>query len=150
LVDAEEFQKGLEYYALADNMEEWDVASGMRQTKHYIETNAESSLIDTFIVKNNGFYIYNPGDIETDFIIRIWFNGGNLASSKLYLEEDSGELLLSEITPKNADAGIQINTKLNLIEGIDIAGNKTGTLYNECLLGGSFFKIPKISRQEDI
>ena len=39
------------------------------------------------------------------------------------------------------DSGIQINTKLNLIEGIDQYGNITGTIYNKYLTEGDFFKI---------
>ena len=41
----------------------------------------------------------------------------------------------------SGDAGIQINTKLNLVEGINSDGNITGTLYNKFLKNGDFFKI---------
>jgi hypothetical protein len=41
------------------------------------------------------------------------------------------------------DAFVQIDTKLNLIEGLDINGEKTGNVYNKHMIAGYFFKIPK-------
>ena len=73
------------------------------------------------------------------FILKIKFsdsfNGlilGNV--NEKYLE-------LNKFNLFNGDAGIQINTKLNLVEGINSDGNITGTLYNKFLKNGDFFKI---------
>ena len=44
---------------------------------------------------------------------------------------------------KGQDKSVKINTKMNLIEGYDQDGRKTGNLYNNYITSGSFFKIPK-------
>ena len=50
-----------------------------------------------------------------------------------------------KITPfilNSEDVGFQINTKSNLIEGIDSQNIATGNLYNKYIIEGDFFKIP--------
>lgn len=47
-----------------------------------------------------------------------------------------------DIIRKNNDYAICINSKTNLIEGVDSNYNPTGTLYNEYMDEGTFFKVP--------
>lgn len=63
-----------------------------------------------------------------------------LPAGGISLEENS--LYWKSIVPKEGDVYIKIDTKLNLIEGYNAAGTKSGKIYNEYIESGSFFKIP--------
>lgn len=93
--------------------------------------------------------LYNPGDLETDFILRFNFKGKQIGGFDLKLQKGNieyGELAFSTITKFSEDNAFQINTKTNLIEGLSgNDGNRyklTGTLYNKYVKLGDFFKIP--------
>lgn len=120
------------------NKDEWKEASGMK---------AEKGTYD--IVSNNGsISVYNAGDLETDFILKFSLPADNtpIGDIKITLsKENVGKveafLDLNSFSKKDADTGFQINTKTNLIEGFNAEG-LTGTLYNENITQGDFFKIP--------
>ena len=120
------------------NKDEWKEASGMK---------AEKGIYD--IVSNNGsISVYNAGDLETDFILKFSLpvDSTPIGDIKITLsKENVGKveafLDLNGFSKKGADTGFQINTKTNLIEGFDAEG-LTGTLYNENITQGDFFKIP--------
>ena len=120
------------------NKDEWKEASGMK---------AEKGTYD--IVSNNGsISVYNAGDLETDFILkfRLPIDNTPIGDIKITLsKENVGKveafLDLNGFSKKGADTGFQINTKTNLIEGFNAEG-LTGTLYNENITQGDFFKIP--------
>lgn len=120
------------------NKDEWKEASGMK---------AEKGTYDT--VSNNGsISVYNAGDLEADFILKFSFPVDNtpIGDIKITLsKENVGKveafLDLNGFSKKDADTGFQINTKTNLIEGFNAEG-LTGTLYNENITQGDFFKIP--------
>ena len=120
------------------NKDEWKEASGMK---------AEKGTYD--IVSNNGsISVYNAGDLETDFILKFSLpvDSAPIGDIKITLsKENVGKveafLDLNGFSKKGADTGFQINTKTNLIEGFDAEG-LTGTLYNENITQGDFFKIP--------
>ena len=85
------------------------------------------------IKKYKKIYMIGIGGVSMSGIAEILINWGfTVAGSD---RTDSNILH----TLKNA--GIQINTKLNLVEGINSDGNITGTLYNKFLKNGDFFKI---------
>ena len=111
---------------VGDNIEEWAAASGMKETQ------------DNYDSYNNGtINLYNPGDVETDFILKT-------TDSKTITFKLNGnpKLKINPITLKNGDVSYQINSKTELIEGLDAKGKLTGNIYNEYIAGGSFFKIP--------
>ena len=120
------------------NKDEWKEASGMK---------AEKGIYD--IVSNNGsISVYNAGDLETDFILKFSLpvDSTPIGDIKITLsKENVGKveafLDLNGFSKKGADTGFQINTKTNLIEGFNAEG-LTGTLYNENITQGDFFKIP--------
>ena len=120
------------------NKDEWKEASGMK---------AEKGTYD--IVSNNGsISVYNAGDLETDFILKFRLPVDNtpIGDIKITLSKESvgkveAFLDLNGFSKKGADTGFQINTKTNLIEGFNAEG-LTGTLYNENITQGDFFKIP--------
>ena len=108
---------------------------------------AEKGTYD--IVSNNGsISVYNAGDLETDFILKFSLpvDSTPIGDIKITLsKENVGKveafLDLNGFSKKGADTGFQINTKTNLIEGFNAKG-LTGTLYNENITQGNFFKIP--------
>ena len=136
-----EKETGKEVYVLRktySNIEEWAEASGMK---------AQGALDKVPKSPTGGVYsisIYNAGDLETDFILK--FNGApgdavNIELSQQNVGNKKAFLNLKKFGLKNTDTGFQINTKTNLIEGFNAEG-LTGTLYNENITQGDFFKIP--------
>ena len=120
------------------NKDEWKEASGMK---------AEKGTYDT-VSDNGSISVYNAGDLETDFILkfRLPIDNTPIGDIKITLsKENVGKveafLDLNGFSKKGADTGFQINTKTNLIEGFNAEG-LTGTLYNENITQGDFFKIP--------
>lgn len=118
---------------VGDNVDEWAAASGMKENRK--ETEGED--IHDYDSYNNGtINLYNPGDVETDFILKT-------TDSKTITFKLNGnpELKINPITLKNGDVSYQINSKTELIEGLNAEGGLTGNIYNEYIAGGSFFKI---------
>ena len=132
------------------NKDEWKEASGMKAEKGTYDTVSDNGLIS----------VYNAGDLETDFILKFDLPVDNTSISDIKItlsKENVGKveafLDLNGFSKKGADTGFQINTKTNLIEGFNAEG-LTGTLYNENITQGDFFKIPtrdffKIPPQEE-
>lgn len=140
-----EEETGKEVYVLRktySNIEEWAEASGMKA----------QGILDTIPAEptENAYPIsvYNAGDLEADFILKFSLPVDNapIGDIKITLsKENVGKveafLDLNGFSKKDADTGFQINTKTNLIEGFNAEG-LTGTLYNEKITQGDFFKIP--------
>ena len=119
------------------NKAEWAAASGMKEIKGNHDTN-----------NNGSFSLYNPGDLEADFIFRIKFGNDGIKASSLEL--GSEKLEWEHFYKKDADYGVYIDSKLNLVYGYINKGTsdnpifeKTDNIYNEYLTSGAFFKIPK-------
>ena len=136
-----EKETGKEVYVLRktySNIEEWAEASGMK---------AQGALDKVPKSPTGGVYpisVYNAGDLEADFILK--FNGVPNSAMNIELSQQNvagkkGFLNLKKFDLKGTDTGFQINTKTNLIEGFNAEG-LTGTLYNENITQGDFFKIP--------
>lgn len=120
------------------NKDEWKEASGMK---------TEKGIYDT-VSDNGSIPVYNAGDLEADFILKFSFPVNNISIGDIKItlsKENVGKveafLNLKGFGKKGADTGFQINTKTNLIEGFNAEG-LTGTLYNENITQGDFFKIP--------
>ena len=136
-----EKETGKEVYVLRktySNIEEWAEASGMK-AQGILDTIPESPTEGVYSIS-----VYNAGDLETDFILK--FNGApgdavNIELSQQNVGNKKAFLNLKKFGLKNTDTGFQINTKTNLIEGFNAEG-LTGTLYNENITQGDFFKIP--------
>ena len=117
---------------LYPNKSEWAEASGMLEEQGEYDGTG-------YDIK-----IYNPGDVQADWIAEyeITENGCSLTQISLNNGID-GIMGFSSITrKKNNDVKIRVNSRTNLIEGCDSSGNLTGSLYNEFLSSGDFFKIP--------
>lgn len=93
----------------------------------------------------NQIELYNPGDVESDFVLTINFVDGKIPASKLSLantDDINSQLAFKEISAQGADTILKINTKTNLFEGFDQFGRRTGNVYNKAVVAGAFFKIP--------
>lgn len=89
--------------------------------------------------------LWNAGDLETDFKLNIYFENSKKITDGLIQLNNGNALLLKEILKQGDDDGIQINTRLKLIQGFKIINNKielTENLYNKYIKSGDFFKIP--------
>ena len=136
-----EKETGKEVYVLRktySNIEEWAEASGMK-SQGTLDKVPESPTEGVYSIS-----VYNAGDLETDFILK--FNGApgdavNIELSQQNVGNKKALLNLKKFGLKNTDTGFQINTKTNLIEGFNAEG-LTGTIYNENITQGDFFKIP--------
>ena len=143
----------------AADLEDYDVAKT-------IEVEDEGQTVDNEIIN-----VYNPGDMPAPFQIYIPFIGNTIPAFQMILEEkievegeednyeviDNATLKFNEIKKITTDAagepinnndqdtGILINTKNHLVEGVRSPDPgvyiTTGTLYNNCVAGGLFFKI---------
>lgn len=115
------------------NIDEWIEASGIREKGSY----------DTFL--NGKYNLWNPGIVETDFLLKFNFDSTEkIPATHIFITNmTEQQLKFEEISKIGNDAGIQINSRNNLIEGITSNGVITGTVYNKFILGGNFFKIPK-------
>ena len=123
------------------NKAEWAAASGMKESKGKYDTN-----------EGQTFQLYNPGDLEADFIFRIKFGKNSNAVNAATMSLGNNYLSWEQIPCKGSDYGVYIDSKLNLLYGYianyDQSGNligfeKTDNIYNEYLTEGAFFKIPK-------
>lgn len=115
-----------------DNKAQWAAASGMKPTR--------ASYDGTGTTIN----LYNAGDLETDWQAFYIINSSGSALTSISLNGGvDGQMVFSSISQKKTnDAYIRINSRTNLIEGCDSSKIPTGSLYNEFLVAGDFFKIP--------
>lgn len=140
-------------YLGENNLSEWESASGI------ISSKIEGSIYYDKLNEDT-FYLYNPGDVETNFTLDIKFNeSGVIPTGLIRLKQNTnpnaeggvvGELQWNLITRINSDEiGVRIDSKLNIIQGLKgIWSNNektvttTGTVYNKSISEGFFFKIP--------
>lgn len=110
-------------------------------------------------------YLYNPGDLEADCHLYLWIANDqdltrNNGITKIQLKQQKGDSPSSSdtirdyltfepafATPnmtgrKNGDTYLCIDSAKNLIYGCDDSFSPTGSLYNQCIQSGNFFKIP--------
>lgn len=118
------------------NIDEWQESSGIRSKGSY----------DVYDSTNKRILLYNGGDLETDYLLECIPTNLNSASIvKIKMNDDTDKQLEISIPAnglKSGDSGFRINSKLNLIEGINQRKEVTGTVYNRYITGGNFFKIP--------
>lgn len=141
-----------DFYPIADypTREEWISESG-------ILTAEEMRNIDIFDTATNTANIYNPGDLECDFTLTIKFTVDTdgkkkISERELWIDKagdkESRSLIIGEIEQKGTDFSVKIDSKSNLLLGVDENGAMSGNTYNECIAGGHFFKIPVCGKGE--
>lgn len=85
----------------------------------------------------------NQGDLDLPFKIYFPINGlGNLELVLKQKEEQIGILNLENISRLGTDSYISIDSRTNLIEGLNSNFKKTGNLYNRYITSGDFFRLP--------
>ena len=138
------------YYTSLNNIGEWINTVHLIRSDYSVELEGEEYLIDT--PKYGKCLFYNPGDLETPFIYKVMFEsyGQIVPSMKIKLGENY--LRCASFTLDSTDYGFQINSKLHLIEGLDVNGELSGKIYNQYLikyiesgityLPGDFFNLP--------
>lgn len=107
------------------NKAEWAESSGMKESQ------------GSYDGTGNSIKLYNPGDVETDFCLYC-----DAGPTQIALNGADGILGFNSFGPKGGDRYVRINSKTNLVEGVDANRVPTGTLYNEYIKNGDFFKIP--------
>lgn len=121
------------------NLNEWSIASKLRIRGNYnkvLKVNKNTRKI----------LLWNAGDIHSDFKLNIKFGGAKeLTSGGIKLSNDK-QMTFQRIPKLGVDTGIEINTRLKLIQGYELLadGTKilTSNIYNKYIKEGDFFKIP--------
>ena len=122
------------------NLDEWIDASGIR-TKMY-----NGKEYDKYDINTGKIHLWNGGQLPTNFNLYIPFTEGSniiagctivLGNEKIVLKQ-----MVKQFDDKKEDAKIRINTKTNLIEGVDKNNKITGFIYNQYIEKGDFFTIP--------
>ena len=117
-----------------NNKNEWSAASGLKEVQGVYDK----------LQGANSIKLYNPGDLESHFMLRFDFQNGKIGAGQISISQDSGRLLnWKEITAEKNDAYVKFNTKLNLIEGYRADNIKSGYIYNQYISDGAFFTIPQ-------
>ena len=125
-----------EYYNNYKNLDEWAGAANLQSNvNEYYDTLKYSGLFDYIDV-------YNAGDIDAPFSLLLYFNNSEIINNKINLGTTGKFLKWSTIKQQGQDAGVQINSRNHLIEGIDGNGNLTGNVYNKHITDGDFFLLP--------
>lgn len=121
------------------NKNEWAAASGL------LENQEDYDKIDN---TTTSIRTYNPGVKESNFTLKIETLPNSDFSIEVLLgygvdsSTSIGKLEFSQFTLEPGDEYIIIDSKNNLVEGYNNENEKTGTLYNQYIKDGDFFKIP--------
>lgn len=120
------------------NINEWRGTSGIV---------SQSSGYDSFSWSTNKYIatLYNPGDIDTDWIIKIpGTSGSPYTITNFTIAMGSEQLVINTgFNLQSGDQGIYINSKTHLIQGYNSSGEVQKThIYNDAISAGDFFKIP--------
>lgn len=94
------------------------------------------------VLNGTQIQVYNPGVIESPFLLSLNFKDGSIPQGGISVDGKSVyQLNWSTISPKGNDDSVVINSKMNLIEGYN-GEIKTGNIYNQYITSGNFFHIP--------
>jgi hypothetical protein len=105
------------------------------------------------IITPQGFKIYNPGDVKTDWILTLKAQDGFFMNCTLSISGTENFLKFTDVKAKDhplgaaypSDSKLTFDSKTGLIEGLYLKDGKylkSGNIYNECIIAGDFFKIP--------
>ena len=149
-----------EFYSLEKypTRDEWISGSGILTAEDMNNINVFNTETDTNTnITTTIAKIYNPGDLECDFTLTINFTTDRdgkkkISERKLWIDKtgdkESRSLTIGEIGQKGTDFSVKIDSKSNLLLGVDENGAMSGNTYNECITGGHFFKIPVCGKGE--
>lgn len=123
------------------NLEEWSPTSNLKLKHDYDKLLSINGKTNEKMVK-----LWNAGDLETDFKINIDFNSKKIIKAGSIKLTSKKGLEFSDIICQDDDEGIQINSRLKIIQGYKRDSNGkiqiTSNIYNKHIKSGDFFKIP--------
>lgn len=126
-------KKWLSDYPDCENKGEWHAASGLLETQGNYDK-----------LSSNEILLYNPGDIDSHFLMGFIFKNGKIPAGKIYIDNGqvTRQLQWDEIKADGKDTKVIFNSRLNLIEGYNGTA-KSGYIYNKYISAGEFFTIPQ-------
>lgn len=133
--------KTLDQYSQYSNISEWNSSAKLLDLNTYTNSTFDK-------IQDNKIKIYNPGDQATPFKLVIPLSDNAIPSFEcgLYLNSSSAatsSILFKNISKLNEkDVAFQINTELQICEGIDSDNNLTGSVYDQFLDSGEYFLLP--------
>lgn len=133
------------------NIPEWSTVYGNRSEWLAASRIEAQGNRDKFDPITKTIPIFNAGQLPTDFKLRLKFSAnGIIPAGNMSIEGREGvdTLHWKTIQRQDDDWGVEINTQLNLMRGVRIAGEArnvvtTGNIYNHYKEKGNFFKIPE-------
>lgn len=97
-----------------------------------------------YIVAGAG--INNLGDLPADLELIYKPNAGEATNIDINVktmeDETVGLMKIEDLLLQSGDTYVSINSRTQLIEGLDALKNRTGTLYNKYLVAGDFIHPP--------
>ena len=139
------------YFPFAKSKYKWLSESSDANKIEWAEASRMKPVQGNYNIYDEGaILLYNPGDLEADFLLTLKFNSGKIPATGIGLVKNAeSQLNWEEISAQGYDTHLVINTKINLIEGYqeETKNNKTylkktGNIYNKHITSGQFFKIP--------
>lgn len=161
---ARQLYKTLDLYTVNgyDNVNEWAESSGILSQAEYDSESfdiyqdiSNPQNINYSDVYNGLINVYNPGDIDTPYILFIPYVNNQLqpaSGSDVYISTDGApDLIITPFGKKPSsleENGVIINTRAKLIEGVNYDYNTkswrlSGNIYNRYIREGSFGRIFK-------
>ena len=117
----------------SSNLDEWIEGSGIQAKGEHDKYNKSLAKI----------LCYNGGQAPTDFNLYISFVSDEIPAFYIELDNNEDRLFCNAMQKQNPnDVKIKINTRINLIEGVDENNKTTGSIYNQFIEKGHFFKLP--------
>ena len=125
---------------LDENFEEWSNASHLAYKNFY-----EGETLRTYDkFEGNNVYVYNGGDVETDYVLTCYFSEG--ATAKISMNDVSYEFSLRAKSANSTHLELSVNSKLQYARCRDVNianGVITGISNYEIMLPSTeMFKIP--------
>lgn len=130
------------------NYDEWATTVALKKSTSYLALNDKHYIIDTPIIEGfntDGVVFYNPGDFDTPFNLKFMYSAAGASTGNVVVGNNDRIIKIKSFVLNNQDYGFQINTKLNLLEGLDADGKITGNVYNRYITDGDFFKLPVVN-----
>ena len=101
---------------------------------------------DKYDISTGEIHLWNGGQLPTNFNLYIPFTEGSNIIAGCTIVKKKKKIVLKQMVKqfddKKEDAKIRINTKTNLIEGVEKNNKITGSIYNQYIEKGGFFTIP--------
>ena len=113
--------------SIYNNLAEWKDVSRIPSRQHYGD------------YSEGGYKLYNAGEMEMPFKA---YYSINSTPKDISLSCDQDQIVFKDITAKNNDKYLLIDTRNKIAIGCDENYHKTNNLYTEKIVSGNFFNLP--------